>query len=169
MKPLLWICLLFSVGAYSRNPEQVLFLEVKNSQGEIVQLEPDFPYAHVLISVEGQWAHSHPKTGVQRIGNSQIKQFGEPREMFEVELPHEAPKKITDWLGLPYDMSFQWTNDKFYCSELVAKILQMDPEPMHFDPQLWPPSFQEFEGLPGVSPGKIYRYLKAKGFSFFKE
>lgn len=169
MKLLFCACFFLSLGAFPQSTDQVLFLEVKNNQGESIKLEPDFPYAHVLISVEGKWAHSHPRTGVQIIESAQIKTFGQPAEWVELQLPSEASKHLMSWLDLPYDSSFQWTDDKFYCSELVAKLLQMEPEPMHFDPKLWPPSFQELEGLPGVSPGKIYQYLKAKGFSFFKE
>lgn len=167
MKSFLAIGILFFVlKAFSLNQEQVLFLEVRNAKGEIIQLEPDFPYAHVLVSVQGKWVHSHPKTGVQFIENKQIEKFGEPREVFEWDLSQGAVKKLKAWVGLPYDRDFHWSDEKFYCSELVAKMLGVSPEPMHFDPKLWPPSFQELEGLPGVSPSKIYRFLKSGGFSF---
>lgn len=163
-----WIGCFYLLASWGRGEslEQVLFLEVRNPKGELIVLEPDFPYSHVMVSVREEWVHSHPKTGVQVIEDSQVNAFGEPKEVFQVQIPDQNKDKVDSWIHRPYDSAFAWTDERFYCSELVAKILGIEPEPMHFDPTLWPPSFQALEGLPGISPGKIYRYLKARGFSF---
>jgi hypothetical protein len=146
---------------------QVVFLEVKNSQGQKVVLEPDFPYAHVAVTFDGvNFLHSHPQTGVIQSSLDELEQFGTPRENLFAEEPLGAADLVKNWLGKPYDSSFSWGNERFYCSELVAKALGISPEPMHFDPGLWPPSFQDFEGKPGISPGKIYQKIKAQLFSF---
>jgi len=163
-KVLFWAVLPAFAGIQEQG--QVLFLEVQNPKGGVVQLEPGFPYAHVMISLGGKWLHSHPQTGVKQLEESEISQFGIPKEAFPVLLPAEAEQKLRQWLHRPYDSSFHWGDARFYCSELVAKLLGLAPQPMHFDPALWPPSYQSLEGQPGISPGKIYEHLKTEGFSF---
>lgn len=145
---------------------EVIFLEVTNSKGEAVLLEPDFPYAHVLFKTSQGYLHSHPRTGVSFLKETDLEKFGKYADSFYVE--HELDwGAVEKYLGKPYDNEFSWGNEKFYCSELVGKLLGMAPEPMHFDPELWPSQFQQYEGKPGISPGKIYRALKKGwGFSF---
>lgn len=145
---------------------EVSFLEVRDSKGEIVVLEPDFPYAHVVLSVNDRFLHSHPSTGVRWVELNVLERFGKIKESFSVELQEEEVQKAERWVGRPYDSHFSWDNEKFYCSELVAKILGIAPEPMHFEPGLWPPGFSSLEGELGISPGKIYRKIKGRDFSF---
>ncbi|NBX76310.1 MAG: hypothetical protein EBQ92_07130 [Proteobacteria bacterium] len=145
---------------------EVAFLEVKNAKGEIVQLEPDFPYAHVVILWDDKALHSHPRTGVAWSNPSDLDQFGTIKETLSIEPIEDFEQLIERWIGHPYDSRFSWEDDAFYCSELVAKVLGLSPEPMHFDPNLWPPSFSELEGKPGISPGKIYRKILGRAFSF---
>lgn len=144
----------------------VVFLEIKNEKGETIFLEPDFPYAHVGISWQGKILHSHPKTGVEWSDFYKFDQFGEIQETYSAEPAEGMMESIDQWVGRPYDSHFSWDDDKLYCSELVAKILGISPEPMHFDPHFWPPGFSELEGKPGISPGKIYRKIKGRDFSF---
>jgi len=171
-------CFFFFLGAalcdscFSQENTQVFFLEVKNAKGETVVLEPGFPYAHMAISIEPEFIlHAHPQTGVQKISSSQLSQFGEVKEVIELELDLGGIQEdlaVHQILGKPYDFGYSWDNGRFYCSELVAKILGIAPEPMHFDPELWPPSFWSLEGKPGISPGKIYQKLKTEAFLFKK-
>ena len=145
---------------------EVSFLEVRNSKGEVIQLEPDFPYAHVVISWEGRLLHSHPRTGVVWTDLKEVNQFGTVKETISIDAMEGMFQQIEPWMGRPYDSQFTWGNDAFYCSELVAKVLGISPEPMHFDPNLWPEKFWELEGEPGISPGKIYRKIVGRDFSF---
>ena len=161
-----WILLALTSATVSFASLEVSFLEVRNSKGEVIQLEPDFPYAHVVISFEGRVLHSHPRTGVVWADLSEVNQFGTVKETMSVESKKGMFQEIEQWIGRPYDSQFSWGNDAFYCSELVAKVLGIPPEPMHFDPHLWPPKFWEMEGEPGISPGKIYRKIAGQDFSF---
>lgn len=143
---------------------EVVFMEVKDQQGKPVVLEADFPYAHVALFRDGRYLHAHPKTGVAWATEEEIITWGEPR--VRVFLGDKIIRIPEEWLGRGYDSGFSWDNERFYCSELVAKILGISPEPMHFDPDLWPPSFEKLEGLPGISPGKIYKKVTEGLFSF---
>ncbi|NBT58054.1 hypothetical protein EBT16_04640 [bacterium] len=145
---------------------EVVFLEIRNAEGQIVFVEPDFPYAHVGLQWQGRILHAHPKTGVVWALPQELDLLGTIQESFSIEIPEAFAQKAESWIGKPYDSHFSWDDEKFYCSELVAKILGIPPEPMHFDPGLWPPSFSELEGKPGISPGKIYRKISGRDFSF---
>ena len=144
---------------------EVLFLEVKNPDGKTIKLEPDFPYAHVALANDGLIIHSHPKTGVEIISVNDLEKFGVIKEKVSVIFP-EGQEALQKWVGAPYDPYFSWDDQGFYCSELVAKILGIAPEPMHFDPVLWPPIYQALEGEMGISPGKIYRKIRVGAFLF---
>lgn len=158
--------LLWSLSALGFAATEVIFLEVTNSKGELILLEPDFPYAHVLLKIGDSLLHSHPRTGVSILAEAELEKYGKVGDSFLVENQMDW-EMIQKHLGKSYDTEFSWGDEKFYCSELVGKLLGMAPEPMHFDPELWPAQFQQYEGKPGISPGKIYRALKKRwGFSF---
>ena len=168
MKKLSVILTCLNSLCFSANHFKVFFLEVKNEKGQTVILEPDFPYAHMALLVDQYYlVHAHPRTGVQKIDPEEVSQFGEVKEVIPLE-SGGGGLDIESWVGRPYDFGFSWGDDRFYCSELVAKALGIEPEPMHFDPDLWPPSFWPLEGKPGISPGKIYRKLKTEAFLFKK-
>lgn len=152
---------------FSRATElKVVFLEVKNDKGQTVFLEPGFPYAHVVLGRGEFYIHSHPRTGVSKFSEQELKLYGEPKETFFLSDEGLNDEVLDNALGKPYDSQFNWSDERFYCSELVAKAIGLLPEPMHFDPKLWPPQFQAFEGLPGISPEKIFKRLKAGAFLF---
>lgn len=163
-KSLIILALTFAGWAFSS--VEVVFIEVRNAKGDLVVLEPGFPYAHVGVFSGGKTLHSHPKTGVAWANLNEMENIGNVKESFTVDIAGDLEQKVQNWIGKPYDLSFSWDDDKFYCSELVAKILGIPPEPMHFDSSLWPPSFSELEGKPGISPGKIYRKISGQDFSF---
>jgi hypothetical protein len=156
----------FCAWSVTAQPLEVVFLEVTNSQGEIVYLEPHFPYAHVVLKIENRFFHSHPQSGVAWVSSGDLERYGNPKEFFDLGNKPWTDAVLVEVVGKPYDSHFSWSDERFYCSELVAKVLGIQPEPMHFDPQIWPPSFQNLEGLPGMSPGKIYEKLKAGAFLF---
>jgi hypothetical protein len=141
-----------------RADSQIVFIELKNVAGEVVYLEPGFPYAHVALFHRGKWWNAYPGMGVRGMTEKELRRIGKWGPKFSV--PEESIQtEISRYDGLPYDSQFGWANDRFYCSELVGKALGLPPEPMHFDLKLWPEYYERFEGLPGMSPGKIYEYL----------
>lgn len=139
---------------------QVAFLEFYSPEGQLIQLEPGGRFAHVAISYRGGWLHSHPFRGVEVISTEALAKMGKITSVVNIPQLKEIPDATAArFLGKPYDAEFSWSDEKVYCSELIAKIFGLRPEPMHFDPKLWPERYRKLEGLPGLSPDKVYRRL----------
>ena len=139
---------------------KVAFLEVRDARGNLVRVEPNFPWAHMAVSIDGGWLHAHPATGVEWVSGTNLEKYGRIAHVISVPKWFKPRLDLVDgFIGQPYDHGFSWNNQALYCSELVAKTLGIAPVPMVFDPQLWPRSYLRFNGLPGISPGLVYRRL----------
>jgi hypothetical protein len=159
----LWVGLSFAsvVKAQTR----VAWLEIKDKSGTPVQLEPDFYYAHVAIGIGNRWLHAHPNRGVELVDRETLNSLGEIQEILASEDENEKYlNQIENYLGKPFDSEFDWSDEKIYCAELVAKLLNVPPSPMHFDNKYWNPWYQKYEGKPGSSPSKLYSELKSRGY-----
>ncbi|NDE14554.1 hypothetical protein EBZ80_06440 [bacterium] len=153
-------CMAISVPAAARPRVEVAFLEVRDVHGQSLRLEPWFPWAHMAISHNGGWIHSHPATGVEWASTERLAQFGRIAHVVSVPDWIEPRMELAAaFTGLPYDRQFSWDNQALYCSELVAKLLGIAPVPMVFDPRLWPGDYLRFNGQPGISPGIVYRRI----------
>ncbi len=153
------LSLFISLSAQARIT--VAFLEVRDYNGKVVQLEPGGQFAHVAISYKDGWLHAHPVRGVEFIHRKTLERIGAIKVGISLPNAPEITEAIANkYLGKAYDSEFSWTDDKMYCSELVAKILGFPPEPMYFDPKLWPPQYDALNGLPGISPDDLYERLK---------
>ena len=165
-KWLFWIGMSGCVFPFKgQSQTEVAWLEFRTPQGQIVQLEPDFFYAHVAIKVDHRWLHANPRSGVEIISTEKLEKLGKIKEVlvsFQDEFDFSSDG--SSFLNKPFDHEYSWSDDKIYCAELVAKMLKISPSPMHFDEQFWPPFFQKYEGLPGASPAKLYRELKRRGY-----
>src|SRR5690606_34725233 len=75
------------------------------------------------------------------------------------ELKPLTYNNIRGYLGLAYDSEYEWSDTKIYCSELVAKLLNIKPRPMYFDSKLWPDYYSQYQGMPGISPDALYWLL----------
>ncbi|MES3036963.1 MAG: YiiX/YebB-like N1pC/P60 family cysteine hydrolase [Bdellovibrionota bacterium] len=144
------------------NGPSVAFLEHYDTNGNLVQLEPGGRFYHMAISFQGKWLQAHPYQGVVLVDIDELEKMGTVTEIVRVNSPELTLEDIKPYLGLRYDQNFSWDDDKMYCSELVAKLLNIQPIPMVFAPGLWPPQYQQYNGLPGISPDKIYLLLKAE-------
>ncbi len=139
---------------------KVAFLEVRDARGNLVRVEPNFPWAHMAVSIDGGWLHAHPAAGVEWVSGANLEKYGRIAHVISVPKWFKPRLDLVDgFIGQPYDHGFSWNNQALYCSELVAKTLGIAPVPMVFDPQLWPRSYLRFNGLPGISPGLVYRRL----------
>ena len=81
-----------------------------------------------------------------------------------ISIPQTVTRaQIQGYLNKPFDFQYSWGDDAYYCAELLAKILQIPPEPMKLNHLIWPPSYwsgtTSIEGQPGISPDKIYRHF----------
>ncbi len=145
---------------------KVAFLEVKGPDGKNLELEAGAPFAHLAISYRGQWLHALPAHGVELVTEEQLEEIGSVAAVIEMEDQDEpATDFVNSILGSPYEMSFSWDSNRYYCSKLVGKILHLVPEPMNFNAPAWPEYFHKYNGLPGISPQAVFRQLVAKGYT----
>lgn len=156
---LLW----WSLGSYAVESDEIVevgFLELRQWNGSLRLLEPDFRFGHVAVKVNNKWLHAHPVRGVEWVERHELEKLGRIALTVSVALPTRLTwSELSSWIGRPYDTDFTWEDDRMYCSELVAKVLGIPAEPMHFDPALWPANYLALEGRPGISPGGVFRAL----------
>lgn len=137
---------------------QIAFIEMKDAQGQTVQLEPGGHFAHIAISYRGRWLHAHPYRGVELITSAQLEKIGRVVKMTLTSRSELTAEELVTYEGRPYDPTFSWTDDSYYCSQLIAKILQIEPLPMNFRAPLWQGRKKQ-QGW-GLSPDDIYRILQ---------
>lgn len=156
----IFLFFLLSAPVYALYDVEVGFIELKNWDGSIRLFEPDFRFAHVAAKVGDKWLHAHPLRGVEWVEQSELEKVGRLALRVTVSVARAMSwREIEPLIGRPYDKDFSWGDEGFYCSELVAKLLHIPPEPMHFDPGLWTPPYLALEGRPGISPGGVFRAL----------
>ncbi|MGZ5278793.1 MAG: hypothetical protein ACXWC9_02550 [Pseudobdellovibrionaceae bacterium] len=139
---------------------QVAFLETRDAKGNLVALEPGGRFSHVAVSYQGQWLEAHPYFGVHLVSFEKLENMGTVALI--LNLPKMAaldPAVVQPLLGKAFDHKYSWDGEKFYCSELVGKLLNLKPEPMIFDPALWPPEYEKSNGELGLSPDDIFSKL----------
>ena len=150
-------CLLLAVQASAN--VQVGFLEIRRPDGSLVLLEPNGRFAHVALRIGSRWLHSHPQNGVEWVDEVEMRRIGQVTAVQNISYPPFNPQDLESLVGRPYDFAYSWTDLAFYCSELVGKLLGLEPKPMFFDPHLWPPAFSHLNGQPGLSPDGIAKAL----------
>ncbi len=143
---------------------RVAFIEIRDKNGNLHQLEPGGRFAHIAISYHGQWLHTHPYYGVELIDTATLEKMG---LLTFVEIPRQAElttEELQKYLGRPYDHGYSWESEGYYCSKLVGKILQMKPEPMHFTANAWkhPPRAAQLSA--GLSPDDIFRQILTRHY-----
>ncbi len=145
---------------------RLMFLSQKSTQGTPIQFESGGKFVHSAIFYQGQWLQAHPYYGVQLTSLNEVKKMGSESFLMTIqELPEPTEHEVAAFLGKKFDFNYSWTDETIYCSELLAKLLRIPPTPMIFDPQLWPPGYEKFNGLPGVSPDDLAQYFTEKGYT----
>ena len=143
----------------------IAFIVMKDRQGQILQLEPQGQFAHIAISYQGQWLHSHPYRGVEIISTESLEHMGTLRKIITIsDLDSLDEALVKPLIGKAYDTEYAWNDERIYCSELVAKLLKIEPLPMSFSSPFWSDGFQKIRGELGLSPDDIYKNLKARGY-----
>jgi hypothetical protein len=160
---LISILLLFALSSHSI---EVALIKVFDRYGKLVQLEKGGEFTHSAIKVQGGWMHAHPYRGVEIVSSIQEMGFKktETKIFYNNNIPEVSNKFIDQFLGLPYDSNFSWSNDKIYCSELVAKALGIEPTPMSFDEELWGRGMEHRRVELGLSPDDLVEPLLNIGF-----
>lgn len=166
------ITVLLFIQSMALAQTQVAFIEMRDAEGKIQQMEPGGRFSHVAISYGDQWLHSHPYRGVEVISTEELTKMGS--QTIVVPL-HEAPalseEQIKDFIGKPAGKLSWNDHEGYYCSKLVGKLLHMYPTPMGFDSEMWQQRIvekvriwkdllQNHVGELGLSPDDIYKQLQ---------
>lgn len=162
MKLFFFLLLSLPFAAFAR--VEIAFVEILDSQGQPLQLEPGGRFAHTAISYRGKWLQAHPIRGVELVSRARVEELGVIREI--VALPDRAEPseaEVAKYLGKPFDSALSWSDDAIYSSELVAKLLGIKPMPMAFEAAIWPARFRLMRGQLGISPDDIFQILRKSG------
>jgi hypothetical protein len=166
-------CILFCgiyFGADSQAKVEIAFLKkIDPKTGQYVRFQLHGPgFYHVAIKIGSQWLHAHPWGGVQL--SDDLSLFGEVTVILVSEKIADIKKiEIEKYLNMQYDNAFNWGDKRYYCSELVAILLDIKPRIMRFDMPTWNHYFESL-GMPqqpegvGISPDDLFEELKTNGF-----
>jgi hypothetical protein len=161
----LFFCVLHLFSSASFAQVEVAFIEITSADGKRLELEDGSQYAHIAISYKGQWLSTHPYRGVELVNQEKLEEFGPISAIVDIpDRPEPSDDFVRSILGSRYEMKFSWESEKYYCSKLVGKILDISPQPMNFNAAAWPASFQQYNGLPGLSPQGVFRVLLSRGY-----
>lgn len=154
------LVLFFNFSIAVANPVKIAFMEMPTKDGKLIQLEPGGRFVHVALSYQGQWLHSHPFFGVEVISEEKLQQMGQISEVLVLPSILEPNEEFVQTVkGQKFDAEYSWDNHKMYCSELVGKFLNIDPEPMNFLSAFWPEHYKRYQGQLGLSPDDIHKAL----------
>lgn len=157
------LILLMSIHSFASI--EIAFIELRSDNGQLIQFESKGQFIHIAISYRGYWLHSHPFRGVEIVSQDILEKMGTIKTIVTIpELSPLSKSGVEKFLGKPYDPTFSWGDEKIYCSELVAKLLNIDPQPMLFEGKVWSERFRPLKGQLGISPDDIFQFLIEKGY-----
>lgn len=130
--PWLLACLTSPAGAEALRDGDLLFHTSRSSQSEAIQRATGSPYSHV-----GVVFHRHGKPYVFEAiatvrftpleawvargvgGRYVVRRLKQPLEQAQVSRLRSAADA---YAGKPYDLYFEWSDERIYCSELIWKM-----------------------------------------------
>lgn len=158
-----WLFLLliaFSTSAFAKT--RIAFLELYDAKGEFVQYEPGGRFAHTAIQFDDigdKWLNAYPGEGVAIVSWEDLQHRGVIADI--VEIPQEVKlSQVKPYLGRPFDFWYSWSDEAFYCTELIGKLLKVPTHPMRFNKKVWPKHYWALEGTPGLSPDNLWQWAR---------
>ncbi len=143
----------------------VAFLTAYRRDGSLIRLKRNEAFFHVFIKHDELWYNAAPGKKVEGVKNFRDAGFRYFTITILRKTEHKFPyERLAPFLGLPYDYGFSWSDEAIYCSELIAKILDISPGPMYFDPTIWQKKYWKLNGRPGISPDQVFYKLLDRGF-----
>ncbi len=133
---------LFVIAPYQPQDGDIIFHTCPSSQSQAIQLATESPYSHVGV-IHIRNGKPYVYEAISRVSLTPLKRWikrGE-NEHFIVKRLEEGltptqktklAKEGMKYRGAAYDLLFEWSDTKMYCSELVWKIfksigLQLSP------------------------------------------
>lgn len=127
------------IGGYQPRDGDVIFQTSRSSQSQAIQLATKSPYSHMGIVYVGQDGEPSVFEAVQPVKLTPLAEWisrGEGRRFAAKRLVNAdsilTPEKLAamkrvgeSFAGLDYDLFFEWTDERMYCSELVWKIFDL--------------------------------------------
>ncbi len=115
----------------------ILFQISTSGQGKAIQLATNSPYSHcgILFRENNEWMVFE---GVQPVKKTKLsewinrgdgqhyvsKRHKDAASLLTKEVKEKMKEEAKKLLGKNYDLTFEWNDDRIYCSELVYKIYQ---------------------------------------------
>lgn len=124
------------IGNYQPRDGDVVFQTSRSSQSQAIQMATKFPYSHMGIVYVGQDGEASVFEAVQPVKLTPLAEWvarGEGRHFVARRLVNAdtvlTPENLAkmkeigqSFVGRDYDLFFEWSDDRMYCSELVWKI-----------------------------------------------
>lgn len=115
----------------------ILFQSSRSGQSLAVQLATKSPYSHcgILFVENGEYYVYEAVQPVKKTllktwaahgdnGNYVVKRLKDREKYLTETSLGKMKKQLQDMLGKNYDITFEWSDDRIYCSELVWKLYQ---------------------------------------------
>jgi hypothetical protein len=115
----------------------ILFQISTSGQGKAIQLATKSPYSHcgILFKENNQWMVYE---GVQPVKTTKLsewinrgdghhyvsKRHKDAASLLTKQVKEKMKEEAKKLLGKNYDLTFEWNDDRIYCSELVYKIYE---------------------------------------------
>lgn len=128
----LWLWLLASAHAYTPVSGDIVFHTSTSAQSVAVQAATKSPYSHMGVVL---WHGGKPMVleAVQPVKYTELKVWldrGKGRhyviKRLKAPLPAAEASQMAiearKYVGKPYDLTFEWSDERIYCSELVWKL-----------------------------------------------
>lgn len=126
--------LMLSAAAFAYTPEDgdIVFHTSRSAQSKAVQAATKSPYSHmgIVLLRDGKAVVFEAVQPVKYTPLKQwldrgqgrryvVKRLKQPLSAASVRKLHQAAERYE---GKPYDLTFEWSDDRMYCSELVWKM-----------------------------------------------
>lgn len=118
-------------------PGDIIFHTSTSTQSKAIQLATRSPYSHmgILYLNEGKWYVFEAVQPVQltplrqwinrgKDGHYVVKRLHNANKVLTPAVLEQMRQIGTQYSSKPYDLYFEWSDDRIYCSELVWKIYE---------------------------------------------
>lgn len=125
---LLLLTLLFCLSGRTYQTGDIVFIKSQTAQSQALREATGSEWTHVGVYIDGKIAE---ETGGLKltdftafVSRSKNKEFKVFRHREYTKSLDQKLKSLLSKYNKPYDIYFEWSNDRIYCSEFVYKLYQ---------------------------------------------